>query len=51
MRPLLSTYESPRWNAELLLELVERSLILGVDARLCVPPDLSDRLAQIGGGR
>lgn len=48
MRLLLSTYGSPRGNVEPLLELVERSLGFGAEARLCVPPGLAGLLAGVG---
>ncbi|HEX4063422.1 MAG TPA: glycosyltransferase [Streptosporangiaceae bacterium] len=47
MRVLLSTYGS-RGDVEPLVALAVQLQAIGVEARMCVPPDFAERLAEVG---
>jgi len=47
VRVLLSTYDS-RGGVEPLAGLAVRLQALGVEVRMCAPPDCAERLAEVG---
>jgi vancomycin aglycone glucosyltransferase len=47
VRVLLSTYDS-RGGVEPLIGLAVRLRELGVEVRMCAPPDCAERLAEVG---